>query len=142
MMGDIHTGWFDLAKSKFSKSWQDCTAKTDKNVNSSVLAVGKPADSGSSACPNVSNGSTQQPSIGWKFKHPQILTIQESDTIRGWLSKINERDPEVIADVLARCGGDPEARQYFLRRAWEEAEDAALESMRVNVKHTPPRGER
>lgn len=46
----------------------------------------------------------------------QLLTEEET-AIRAWLAHIEEADPATIADVLARCQSDVQARAYCLEQA-------------------------
>jgi len=39
--------------------------------------------------------------------------------IREWLTYIGEHDPATIAVVMDQCRGDPEALEYYARRAGE-----------------------
>lgn len=45
------------------------------------------------------------------------ITFDEESAIRSWLAKIDETDPEIIAEVLRRCQSDADARDYFTERA-------------------------
>ena len=47
------------------------------------------------------------------------LSADEDATIKGWLTHIEETDPDIIAEVLDQCRTDLEARRYFLQRAGE-----------------------
>ncbi|MDT8383927.1 MAG: hypothetical protein RRB22_05890 [Gammaproteobacteria bacterium] len=47
------------------------------------------------------------------------FTCNEEKTIRAWLTYIEETDPQEIAEVIAQCYADAEARVYYLRRAEE-----------------------
>jgi hypothetical protein len=47
------------------------------------------------------------------------MTAEDETIIRAWLAKIGEVDPQNIADTLALCRRDPEARAAFLRWAEE-----------------------
>jgi hypothetical protein len=47
------------------------------------------------------------------------LSPNEETTIRDWLVATGESDPETIAEVIEKCRGDVEARDYFLGRARE-----------------------
>jgi hypothetical protein len=47
------------------------------------------------------------------------LTAEEESRIRVWLAHIEELDPDIIADLLAKCRVDSDARRYFLKRAEE-----------------------
>jgi hypothetical protein len=48
------------------------------------------------------------------------MTADEETVVRAWLEHINERDPDEIAEVLAACNSDTEARAYFTGRAAAE----------------------
>lgn len=41
------------------------------------------------------------------------------EAIRAWLAFIGEADPVTVGEVLDKCRTDPEARDYFVRRAGE-----------------------
>ena len=43
----------------------------------------------------------------------------EENAIRAWLAHIEETDSDIIAEVLDKCRADPQARDYFIRRAEE-----------------------
>ena len=45
------------------------------------------------------------------------LLAEEETAIRAWLAHIEEADPATIADVLARCQSDAQARAYCLEQA-------------------------
>ena len=45
------------------------------------------------------------------------LLAEEETAIRVWLAHIEETDPATIADVLARCQSDAQARAYCLEQA-------------------------
>lgn len=45
------------------------------------------------------------------------LLAEEETAIRAWLAHIEETDPATIADVLARCQSDAQARAYCLEQA-------------------------
>jgi hypothetical protein len=45
------------------------------------------------------------------------LTAEEEMAIRAWLALIEETDPATIAEVIARCQRDADARDYFTGRA-------------------------
>lgn len=45
------------------------------------------------------------------------LLAEEETAIRAWLAHIEETDPATIADVLAKCAANPDARAYFLEQA-------------------------
>jgi hypothetical protein len=47
------------------------------------------------------------------------MTAKDETAIRVWLARIEETDPQNIADTLALCQRDQEARACFLRRAGE-----------------------
>lgn len=47
------------------------------------------------------------------------LLAEEETAIRAWLAHIEETDPATIADVLARCRSDAQARAYCLEQAKE-----------------------
>jgi hypothetical protein len=47
------------------------------------------------------------------------LTPDEETCIRAWLAYIEEKDADIITEVLDLCSVDPNARQYFLQRAKE-----------------------
>jgi hypothetical protein len=47
------------------------------------------------------------------------LTPDEETCIRAWLAYIEEKDADIIAEVLDLCSIDPDARQYFLKRSEE-----------------------
>lgn len=47
------------------------------------------------------------------------LTCDEEKTIQAWLAYIDETDLQEIAEVIAQCYADADARAYFLRRAEE-----------------------
>lgn len=49
----------------------------------------------------------------------QPTSAHYKTAISDWLRRIDENDPEIIAEVLHRCETDPEARTYFLTRANE-----------------------
>ena len=53
-----------------------------------------------------------------KIRKPELVAylIGES-AVMGWLSSIGETDPAIVSEVLKRCRHDPDALQYFLRRA-------------------------
>lgn len=45
------------------------------------------------------------------------LLAEEESAVRAWLAHIKETDPAAIADVLARCQSDAQARAYCLEQA-------------------------
>lgn len=45
------------------------------------------------------------------------LFPEEEVPIRAWLAHIKETDPATIADVLAKCATNPDARAYCLEQA-------------------------
>ncbi len=45
------------------------------------------------------------------------LLAEEETAIRAWLAHIEEADPATIADVLAKCAANPDARAYCLEQA-------------------------
>lgn len=45
------------------------------------------------------------------------LLAEEETAIRAWLAHIGETDPATIADVLARCQSDAQARAFCLEQA-------------------------
>lgn len=45
------------------------------------------------------------------------LLAEEETAIRAWLAHIEETDPASIADVLAKCAANPDARAYCLEQA-------------------------
>lgn len=45
------------------------------------------------------------------------LLAEEKTAIMAWLAHIEETDPATIADVLARCQSDAQARAYCLEQA-------------------------
>ena len=45
------------------------------------------------------------------------LLAEEETAIQAWLAHIKETDPATIADVLARCQSDAQARAYCLEQA-------------------------
>jgi len=45
------------------------------------------------------------------------LLAEEETAIRAWLAHIEETDPATIADVLARCQSDAQARAFCLEQA-------------------------
>jgi len=47
------------------------------------------------------------------------FTCNEEKTIRAWLTYIEETDPQEIAEVIAQCYADADARAYYLKRAEE-----------------------
>lgn len=54
-----------------------------------------------------------------RHKDDIIRHLVAEARIRAWLDHIRETDPEIIAEVLAKCSADPEALAYFLGRAAE-----------------------
>lgn len=48
---------------------------------------------------------------------PASLTAKDETAIRAWLAHIEESDPVTIADMLAQCAADPDARTYCLKQA-------------------------
>jgi len=44
------------------------------------------------------------------------LLAEEETAIQAWLAHIEETDPAAIADVLARCQSDAQARAYCLEQ--------------------------
>ncbi|CAA9892676.1 hypothetical protein METHB2_790010 [Candidatus Methylobacter favarea] len=61
------------------------------------------------------------------------LSIDQEKAIRAWLSAIGEVDQAMIAETLARCRDDPDAKAYFLGRAKEAVETKANE-LQENIK--------
>lgn len=55
--------------------------------------------------------------LGADYEHPIPLDTDSENLIRGWLTRIEETDSEVINEVLHRAEVSIEARIYFLRRA-------------------------
>lgn len=55
--------------------------------------------------------------IGREFGEQVDLETADEAVIRAWLTRINETDPDLIADCLDRCRRDPESLAYFLRGA-------------------------
>jgi hypothetical protein len=47
------------------------------------------------------------------------MTPEEESAIRGWLTKIGETDPAIIAEMIERCQQDEAARAYFVGRMAE-----------------------
>jgi len=45
------------------------------------------------------------------------LSPDEEAQIRAWLTTIEERDPEIIAETLETCRTDGDARAYFINQA-------------------------
>lgn len=52
-----------------------------------------------------------------KAAHP--LSSHAEQLIRAWLAQIGEMDPELIAEVMAKCRTDAAALDYFTARAEE-----------------------
>lgn len=50
---------------------------------------------------------------------PELLSPDQEVSIRAWLAHIKETDPDIIAEVLAKCRNDLEDRRYFLKRSEE-----------------------
>jgi hypothetical protein len=49
-----------------------------------------------------------------------MTTPPEWETVvRGWLSRIGERDQDTVAEVIERCQQDEAARDYFIGRMAE-----------------------
>lgn len=48
------------------------------------------------------------------------MTVGEAAAVGAWLARIEEIDPATIAEVMDRCQGDAEARDYFIGRAEAE----------------------
>lgn len=48
------------------------------------------------------------------------MTAVQKTRLLAWLAHIEETDPAVIEEILARCDGDMDARAYFLERAGRE----------------------
>jgi len=45
------------------------------------------------------------------------LFPEEEVPIRAWLAHIEETDPVIIAEVMAKCAANPDARAYCLEQA-------------------------
>ena len=65
----------------------------------------------------VANPKEEKTSPPAKASPGDTATASDETAIRAWLELIEETDPAIIADVLGRCRTDPEARDYFTRRA-------------------------
>lgn len=52
-----------------------------------------------------------------EFGEQVDLETADEAVIRAWLTRINETDPDLIAECLDCCRRDPESLAYFLRRA-------------------------
>ena len=50
------------------------------------------------------------------------MTANEETAIRGWLALIEETDPATIAEVIAQCHRNADARDYYLLRATQHTE--------------------
>ena len=56
------------------------------------------------------------------MKKPELTVVERAQAmgdrakVNSWLDWINERNPEIRADVLDQCAKDPEARAYFVER--------------------------
>lgn len=50
---------------------------------------------------------------------PRLLPLAANEvaTVRGWLAYIGENDPDTVAEVIASCQKDLEARRYFIAQA-------------------------
>lgn len=57
----------------------------------------------------------------------ETMTANDEALIRTWLAYIEETDQDTIAEVLAKCRDNPEARAYFLHRAEEMPSPVALD---------------
>ena len=51
--------------------------------------------------------------------NPTKAQTDDEARILDWLARIEETDPEIIAEVLEKCGKDADALAYFLNRAFE-----------------------
>lgn len=47
----------------------------------------------------------------------RAMTASDEAAIRAWLARIDETNPAIIADVMAQCQRDADARAYFVGRA-------------------------
>ncbi len=56
----------------------------------------------------------------------KLHTNDDENRIRQWLDFIGESNPDVIAEVLEKCGSDSEAMEYYLGRS-EEVNGEAVE---------------
>jgi hypothetical protein len=59
---------------------------------------------------------------GRNTQQAETMTAGNEATINSWLSYIGETDQEIIAEVLAKCRANLDARAYFLHRAEEVPE--------------------
>lgn len=56
------------------------------------------------------------------FREPSgPMTAPERNAIRTWLALIEETDAATIAEVLAMCERDADAREYFTGHSWRRA---------------------
>jgi hypothetical protein len=64
------------------------------------------------------SGAVRRWSAVLKTRKPELVAYLIGEVeVMGWLSSIGETDPAVVSEVLNRCRQDPDALQYFLRRA-------------------------
>lgn len=54
------------------------------------------------------------------------MTADEETTIKAWLTRIEETDPYIIADVLDQCRNDADARDYFIKQTANSREGERL----------------
>lgn len=50
---------------------------------------------------------------------PQAMSVKDEEKIIEWLKKLGEVDAKEVDSVLNNCRSDPEALQYYLKRAAE-----------------------
>jgi hypothetical protein len=62
-----------------------------------------------------------------------LLTPEQETAIRGWLGRVGETDPAAIAEVLAKCLHDSDARTYYLDRANPEPFDREAFEERAGI---------
>lgn len=86
------------------------TSATHKDVN-----IGTVAEVATVAVANPAEAQSTSP---YRFAVPAMGAAEET-AIRAWLAFIDEHNPDFIAEVLAKCGTDLEARSYFLLRTEE-----------------------